>query len=72
MAAPEYYQADNLLGNIVSVISDRSGLSPEHLAHKIAEVFGDGDYSAAEDVLWDRIGPLIDEVQSDLGVEWAS
>ncbi len=50
---PPEYRPDNMLGNLVAVI----------------EEYGDGDYGIAEDRLWDRFGPLIDQVQTELGLE---
>ena len=65
--APEGYRPDNLLGNICAVIADREDTqSAVDIARELAEVFGEGDYTLAEDRLWDRIGPLIDAIQDTL------
>ncbi len=58
-----------MLGNLVAVIADRITLTPAEVAWRIAEEYGDGDYGIAEDRLWDRFGPLIDQVQTELGLE---
>lgn len=68
---PEGYRPDNLLGNIVDVISDRSGLEPAEVATRVASSWGDGDYGCAEDAIWTMVGPLIDSVQDRAGIEWA-
>jgi hypothetical protein len=64
--ALQNYRPDNLLGNVIDVIADRTGLVPEHIAHKIADCYGDGDFGVAEDRLWDRFGRVIDGIQDEL------
>jgi hypothetical protein len=66
------YDLDNLLGNVIGVIADRSGLTAEEVAKVVADQLGNGDFSLAEGRLWDRyFGPLCDNVMSDLNIEWA-
>jgi hypothetical protein len=68
---PPDYRPDNMMGNIVAVISDRSGLTPEEVANKIADEIGDGDFGIAEDRIWDNVGPMLDEVMDWAQIEWA-
>lgn len=72
MAVPQEYDPDNLLGNFISVLSDRTGKDPEHIARLIAEHYGDSDFSLAEFRLWDRFARIADDIQNDLDLEWAT
>lgn len=69
---PEGYDESNMLGNIIGVISDRTGEIEQVVAKKIADHYGDGDFYLAEDKIWDRVGPMLDEIQDAIGLEWAT
>lgn len=66
------YRPDNLLGNVIGVIADRSNLAAEEVAARFASTYGEGDFDAAEQAFWDRhAGPLCDHVMSECGIAWA-
>lgn len=67
---PDRYDPTNLMGNIVAVISDRSGLDEADVAERISAEWGDGDYAAAEDAIWADVGPLIDTIQERAAIPW--
>ena len=66
------YDPNNLLGNVIDVLSERTELSTEQIENLIAKNYGEGDFDVAESVLWDTyFGKVIDGIQSDLELEWA-
>ena len=68
---PDSYRADNLIGNVIGVIADRTGEEIKHITDRIASEWGDGDFDTAEQVLWDgHFGPVCDYVMDGAGIEW--
>lgn len=64
------YRPDNLIGNVIGVISDRTGDSIGSIVRRIADTYGEGDFSAAEDALWDgTFGPMVDRVQDGANIK---
>lgn len=69
------YDPDNLMGNVVQVIADRSGLTEEQVSARLVEVFSEArapSYNDMEDRLYDsHIGPMIDGIMDAADIEWA-
>lgn len=69
------YDPNNLMGNIVQVIADRSGLTEDQVSSRLVEVYGEArapSYNDMEQRLWDsQLGPMIDEIMEGADIEWA-
>lgn len=69
------YDPNNLMGNIVQVIADRTGLDEDQVKDRLVEVFSEArapSYNDMEQRLWnDDIGPMIDNIMDRADMEWA-
>jgi hypothetical protein len=69
------YDPNNLMGNIVQVIGDRTGLTEEQVSSRLIEVYGEArapSYDDMEQRLWtSHVGPMIDEIMDGADMEWA-
>lgn len=68
---PVNFNPDNVMGNVVEVICDRSGLDQAEVIKRISDTFGGGDFGMAEDNLWTSFfGPAIDDIQGACDILW--
>lgn len=59
-----------LVNDALATISERSGESALVVAEIVAGHYGNGDFLIAEDVLYERLSKVVDELQSELGLPW--
>lgn len=59
-----------LVNDALAVIGEQTGESPLLVADVVAGHYGNGDFTLAEDVLYERFGRVVDEIQDELGLPW--
>ena len=65
---PTGYRPDNFMGALVAALVERfdDAFTPANVASAIAARLGDGDYNAAEDFVWQQLGPVLDLVENSI------